>query len=75
MAHRGADVKGQFRTGDGQYCFPLTLADQHTRYLLACRGVLSTQPVTAKPILERAFRERDERRATTATQLAIAAGK
>jgi transposase InsO family protein len=51
-----ADFKGQFRTGDGKYCYPLTLADQHTRYLLACRGVLSTQTVTAKPIFERAFR-------------------
>src|SRR5215207_2295682 len=52
-----ADFKGQFRTGDGHYCFPLTLADQHTRYLLACRGLRSTQTVTAKPIFERAFRE------------------
>jgi transposase InsO family protein len=52
-----ADFKGQFRTGDGKYCFPLTLADQHTRYLLACHGVLSTQTVTAKPIFERAFHE------------------
>lgn len=52
-----ADFKGQFRTGDGKYCYPLTVADQHTRYLLACHGVLSTQTVTAKPIFERAFRE------------------
>jgi transposase InsO family protein len=52
-----ADFKGQFRTGDGAYCFPLTIADQHTRYLLACRGVLSTQTLTARPIFERAFRE------------------
>jgi transposase InsO family protein len=52
-----ADFKGQFRTGDGKYCYPLTLADQHTRYLLACRGVLSTQTITAKPIFERVFRE------------------
>jgi transposase InsO family protein len=52
-----ADFKGQFRTGDGKYCYPLTLADQHTRYLLACHGVLSTQTVTAKPIFERAFHE------------------
>lgn len=51
-----ADFKGQFRTGDGRYCYPLTIADLHTRYLLACRGVLSTQTVTAKPIFERAFR-------------------
>ena len=52
-----ADFKGQFRTGDGKYCYPLTLADHHTRFLLTCRGVLSTQTVTAKPIFERAFRE------------------
>jgi transposase InsO family protein len=52
-----ADFKGQFRTGDSAYCFPLTIADQHTRYLLACRGLLSTQTVTARPVFERAFRE------------------
>jgi putative transposase len=33
-----ADFKGQFRTRDGVYCYPLTVADQHTRYLLACPG-------------------------------------
>lgn len=52
-----ADFKGQFRTGDRQYCYPLTIADQHTRFLLACRGLLSTQTVTAKPVFERVFRE------------------
>lgn len=52
-----ADFKGQFRTGDRRYCYPLTLADQHTRFLLACRGLLSTQTVTARPVFERAFRE------------------
>jgi len=52
-----ADFKGQFRTGNSQYCFPLTIADQHTRYLLACRGLLSTQTVTARPVFERTFRE------------------
>lgn len=52
-----ADFKGQFRTGDGRYCFPLTIADQHTRFLLTCRGVLSTQTVTARPVFERTFRE------------------
>jgi transposase InsO family protein len=52
-----ADFKGQFLTGDGRYCFPLTIADQHTRFLLTCRGVLSTQTVTARPVFERTFRE------------------
>jgi putative transposase len=31
-----ADFKGHFRTRDGLYCYPLTVADQHTRYLLGC---------------------------------------
>jgi transposase InsO family protein len=52
-----ADFKGQFRTGNGQYCYPLTIADQHTRFLLTCHGLLSTQTVTARPVFERAFRE------------------
>jgi transposase InsO family protein len=52
-----ADFKGQFRTGNGMYCYPLTIADQHTRFLLTCHGLLSTQTVTARPVFERAFRE------------------
>ena len=43
-----ADFKGEFRTRDGVYCYPLTLADQHTRFLLACRGLLSTKGVDAR---------------------------
>jgi len=34
-----ADFKGQFRMGDGKWCYPLTLSDNMSRYLLACRGV------------------------------------
>lgn len=52
-----ADVKGQFRTGNGVYCYPLTIADQHTRFLLSCHGVLSTETAVARPVFERAFRE------------------
>jgi transposase InsO family protein len=52
-----ADFKGQFRTGDHRYCFPLTMADLCSRYLLTCRGVLSTQTITARPVFERAFRD------------------
>ena len=51
-----ADFKGQFRTGDGHECFPLTIADHQTRSLLSGHGVLSTQVVTAGPVFERAFR-------------------
>ena len=31
-----ADYKGQFRLRNGQYCFPLTVSDLATRYLLGC---------------------------------------
>ena len=31
-----ADYKGQFRLGNGQYCFPLTVSDLASRYLLGC---------------------------------------
>ena len=50
------DFKGQFRTRDGVYCYPLTLADQHTRYLLACQGLRSTRGHQAHRVLEWAFR-------------------
>ncbi len=52
-----ADFKGEFKTGNGIYCYPLTIADQHTRFLLTCHGLLSTQTVTARPVFERAFRD------------------
>lgn len=32
------DFKGEFRTGDHQYCYPLTVVDLASRYLLACQG-------------------------------------
>lgn len=52
-----ADFKGEFRTGDARYCYPLTMADQHSRFLLTCHGLLSTKTVTARPVFERTFRE------------------
>jgi putative transposase len=52
-----ADFKGHFRTRDGLYCYPLTVADQHTRYLLGCHGLLSTQGQGVRPVFDRLFRE------------------
>jgi transposase InsO family protein len=52
-----ADFKGQFRTRDGVYCFPLTIADQHTRYLLRVHGLLNTRGTGVRPVFERAFRD------------------
>lgn len=52
-----ADFKGQFRTGDRIYCYPLTIADQHTRFLIACHGLPSIETNGARKVFERAFRE------------------
>jgi putative transposase len=52
-----ADFKGHFRTRDGLYCYPLTIADLHSRCLLACHGLLSTRTLGVLPIFERLFRE------------------
>ena len=35
-----ADFKGEFRTRDGRYCYPLTILDDHSRYVLACDAFL-----------------------------------
>ena len=34
-----ADFKGEFKTRDGRYCYPLTIQDGFSRYLLDCRGL------------------------------------
>ena len=52
-----ADFKGRFRTGDHAYCYPLTVADLASRFLLTSHGLRSTNCKLAKPIFERAFRE------------------
>jgi putative transposase len=51
-----ADFKGQFKTGDGVYCYPLTVADAYSRFLLSCSARLSTKQVEARPVLEGLFR-------------------
>jgi transposase InsO family protein len=51
------DHKGQFRIGTGQLCYPLTIADRFSRYLLACAAQHSTATAEARPVFERAFRE------------------
>lgn len=53
----GADFKGQFRTRDGRYCYPFTVTDLFSRYLICCDGYLSTSWEPVMESLERAFRE------------------
>lgn len=52
-----ADFKGQFKTGDGIYCYPLTVTDGYSRYLLGCQGLLTTAVREAKPVFTRLFKE------------------
>jgi hypothetical protein len=52
-----ADFKGQFRTRNGVYCYPLTIADGYSRYLLECRGLGSTSAELSKPVFRRVFEE------------------
>jgi hypothetical protein len=50
------DFKGQFRTGDGHYCYPLTVTDHFSRSLLACHGLRSVATAGAKPVFRTLFR-------------------
>jgi hypothetical protein len=52
------DYKGQFRTGDDEWCYPLTVVDAHSRYLLSCTAERGTTYREARSSLERLFRER-----------------
>jgi putative transposase len=51
------DFKGQFRTRDGIYCYPLTVLDHYSRYLLCCRGLPNVRTAGARETLENLFRE------------------
>jgi transposase InsO family protein len=52
-----ADYKGQFKTGDGRWCYPLTITDNMSRYLLTCKGLSSPCHADTRPWFEWAFRE------------------
>lgn len=51
------DFKGQFRLGDRSYCYPLTVTDHFSRFLLGCDGLESTRSSPAAAALEAVFRE------------------
>lgn len=51
------DFKGQFRMGDNQYCYPLTVTDQHSRFLLACEAMLSTVADPIYAVFEEIFEQ------------------
>jgi putative transposase len=51
------DFKGQFRTGDGVYCYPLTLRDGFSRFVLRCDALVGPTYEATRQRFERAFAE------------------
>jgi len=53
-----ADFKGEFKLGNGHYCYPLTVTDHASRFLLLCEALESTREDTAITAFEQLFLER-----------------
>ena len=51
------DFKGQFRTANAQLCYPLTVCDAFSRYLITCRGLLAPTTEASIAVFARAFRD------------------
>ena len=52
-----ADYKGEFMLGNRRYCYPLTITDFASRYLLTCEALSTTQETFAFTVFERTFKE------------------
>jgi len=52
-----ADFKGQFKTLDGIYCFPLTIQDGFSRFVLACQGLSNVTHAGSRQVFTRVFQE------------------
>ena len=53
-----ADFKGEFKLGDGRYCYPLTVTDHASRLILMCEALELTREDLAVTAFEQLFRER-----------------
>jgi putative transposase len=51
------DFKGEFLTGDGRYCYPLTLRDGFSRFVLRCDALTAHTLAVTRPQFARAFAE------------------
>lgn len=52
-----ADYKGEFKTRDGYYCYPLTVTDDYSRMLIGCQALYSTCVEDAIRVFTRIFKE------------------
>jgi transposase InsO family protein len=53
-----ADFKGEFKLGSGPYCYPLTVTDQASRFILMCEALQSTREDLSFTAFQRLFEER-----------------
>lgn len=53
-----ADFKGEFKLGNGRYCYPLTVTDHASRFVLLCEALESTREDIAITAFEQLFRQR-----------------
>lgn len=51
-----ADFKGHFRTRDGAWCYPLTISDYASRYLLRCQALARPDEAHVRAVFETVFR-------------------
>ncbi|MFC1478784.1 integrase core domain-containing protein [Candidatus Margulisiibacteriota bacterium] len=51
------DYKGQFLTQDRHYCYPLTISDHQTRFLIACEALESTRYEDAYYVFKHCFKK------------------
>ena len=51
------DYKGQFKLGNGQWCYPLTVMDHQSRYLCGCDALAGTRLQDTRAVSVRLFRE------------------
>jgi len=51
------DYKGQFYTKDSGVCYPLTISDNYSRYLLKCQGLPGPRYEETRKVFETVFRE------------------
>jgi putative transposase len=52
-----ADYKGEFMLTDRRYCYPLTITDFASRYLIACDALSTTKEAFAFRVFEQAFKD------------------
>lgn len=51
------DFKGHFRTGDAEVCYPLTIIDAHSRFLVRCEAVAAPDGRAVQQVFDSAFQE------------------